>query len=166
MSNFMQNLLTQESVTTKQLLPNRFWLLLHNGSKIGTIQKHTDTQYVITSVDSTILTMTEDEVNQKFDLDTSAELPEIEPEKLLYDFPTKHVPYNGVYDVHKKMALYSKSENSDNMYAAGYFLVHFPKGWVRGFCPKLSTIEGNEYQGPFKTVTEQKQAFSLINRSK
>lgn len=162
----MQNLLTQESVTTKQLLPNRFWLLLHNGSKIGTIQKHTDTQYVITSVDSTILTMTEDEVNQKFDLDTSAELPVIEPEKILYDYPTKHIPHNGVYDVHKKMALYSKSENSDNMYAAGYFLVHFPKGWVRGFCPKLSTLEGNEYKGPFKTVTEQKQAFSLINRSK
>ena len=79
----MQNLLTQESVTTKQLLPNRFWLLLHNGSKIGTIQKHTDTQYVITSVDSTILTMTEDEVNQKFDLDTSAELPPAEPAKIL-----------------------------------------------------------------------------------
>ena len=162
----MQNLLTQETVTTKQLLPNRFWLLLHNGSKIGTIQKHTDTQYVVTCVDSTILTMTEDEVLQKFDLDTSAELPPVEPEKMLYEYPTKHIPYNGVYDVHKKMALYSKSVNSDNMYAAGYFLVHFPKGWVRGFCPKLSTLEGNEYEGPFKNVTEQKQAFSLVNRSK
>jgi hypothetical protein len=52
------------------------------------------------------------------------------------------------------------------MYAAGYFLVHFPKGWVRGFCPKLSTLEGNEFKGPFKTVTEQKQSFSLVNRAK
>jgi hypothetical protein len=110
--------------------------------------------------------MTEDEVLQKFDLDTSAELPPVEPEKILYEYPTKHTPHNGVYDVHKKMALYSKSANSDNMYAAGYFLVHFPKGWVRGFCPKLSTLEGNEYKGPFKSVTEQKQAFSLVNRSK
>ena len=166
MSNFMQTLLTQESVTTKQLLPKRFWLLLHNGSKIGTIQKHTDTQYVVTCVDSTILTMSEDEVNTKFVLDHSAEVDPQEPEKILYDYPTKHIPHNGVFDVHKKIALYSKSANSDNMYAAGYFLVHFPKGWVRGFCPKLSTLEGNEFKGPFKTVTEQKQSFSLVNRAK
>ena len=102
----------------------------------------------------------------RYKSDHSAEVEPQEPEKVLYEYPTKHIPHNGVFDVHKKIALYSKSANSDNMYAAGYFLVHFPKGWVRGFCPKLSTLEGNEFKGPFKTVTEQKQAFSLVNRSK
>ena len=51
------------------------------------------------------------------------------------------------------------------MYAAGYYLVHFPKGWVRGFCPKLSTLEGNEYKGPFKTVIEQRKVFSDVHKS-
>ena len=31
---------------------------------------------------------------------------------------------------------------------------------------KLFFFEGNEFKGPFKSVTEQKQAFSLVNRAK
>jgi hypothetical protein len=44
--------------------------------------------------------------------------------------------------------------------------VHFPKGWVKGFCPKLSTITQNQFQGPFKTVMEQRQAFSNVNKNR
>ena len=50
----MQNLSTQDSIKTKQLLPDRFWIIEHNGSRIGTIQRHDENNFVVTGIDSSI----------------------------------------------------------------------------------------------------------------
>tara|TARA_E500000318_G_scaffold13458_2_gene12655 strand:- start:134 stop:637 length:504 start_codon:yes stop_codon:yes gene_type:complete len=166
MLNFMQNLSTQDSVKTKQLLPDRFWIIEHNGSRIGTIQRHDQNQFIVTGTDSSIANLTLAEVEDKFDL--FEPINEVEPQssdKIVYGYPAKHTPYNAVFDVKHQLPLYSKSPNSDNMYAAGYYCVKFPKGWVKGFCPKLATIQGNEFRGPFKTVIEQRKVFSNVNKS-
>ena len=164
----MQNLSTQDSIKTKQLLPDRFWIIEHNGSRIGTIQRHDQNQFIVTGTDSSVASLTLDEIEDKFNLFESTEIVKHSPtiEKDVYGYPTKHTPYNAVFDVQHKLPLYSKSPNSDNMYAAGYYCVKFPKGWVKGFCPKLSTIAENEFQGPFKTVMEQRKVFSNVNKSR
>jgi len=167
----MQNLSTQDSIKTKQLLPDRFWIIEQNGVRIGTIQRHDENNFIVTGTDSSIAQLSKDEVDDQFSLfsfktpvennNTSSNI-----KKEIYGYPTKHEPYNAVLDVKHKIPLYAKSQNSNNMYAAGYYIVHFPKGWVKGFCPKLSTLSNNEFQGPFKTVMEQRQAFSNVNKSR
>ena len=164
----MQNLSTLESINTKQLLPDRFWIIEQNGIRIGTIQRHDINQFIITGTDSSVATLTLDEINDKFNLFENQIVPE-DNKKIDYEcygYPTKHVPFNSIFDVKQKLPLYSKSQNSNNMYAAGYYCVKFPKGWVKGFCPKLSTIAENEYRGPFKTVVEQRKVFSDVNKSR
>ena len=164
----MQNLSMQDSIKTKQLLPDRFWIIEHNGSRIGTIQRHDQNQFIVTGTDSSIANLTLEEVEDTFNLFNSQDLIETKDDvdKEVYGYPAKHTPYNAVFDVKHQLPLYSKSPNSDNMYAAGYYCVKFPKGWVKGFCPKLSTIAENEYQGPFKTVVEQRKVFSNVNKSR
>ena len=164
----MQNLSMQDSIKTKQLLPDRFWIIEHNGSRIGTIQRHDQNQFIVTGTDSSIANLTLEEVEDTFNLFDSQDLIETKDnvDKEVYGYPAKHTPYNAVFDVKHQLPLYSKSPNSDNMYAAGYYCVKFPKGWVKGFCPKLSTIAENEYQGPFKTVLEQRKVFSNVNKSR
>ena len=165
----MQNLSTLDSIKTKQLLPDRFWIIEHNGARIGTIQRHDIDQFIVTGTDSSVATLSLDEVEEHFGLFRSQNLLDTPDEKAVekecYGYPTKHNPYNSVYDVQHKLPLYSKSPNSSNMYAAGYYCVKFPKGWVKGFCPKLSTIAENEYRGPFKTVIEQRKVFSDVHKS-
>lgn len=164
----MQNLSTQDSIKTKQLLPDRFWIIEQNGTRIGTIQRQEDNLFVITGTDSTIAQLTKQEVDEQFEIFKNKELVEVKAtdiRKEIYGYPTKHIPFNAVLDVKHKIPLYSKSENSNNMYAAGYYLVHFPKGWVKGFCPKLVTLSNNEFKGPFKSVMEQRQAFSNVNKN-
>jgi len=164
----MQNLSMQDSIKTKQLLPDRFWIIEQNGVRIGTIQRHDENNFIVTGTDSSIAQMSRDEVDEQFsifqniDVVNASSQPDIKKE--VYEYPTKHTPYNAVLDVKHKIPLYSKSPNSNNMYAAGYYIVHFPKGWVKGFCPKLSTLANNEFQGPFKSVMEQRQAFSNVNK--
>lgn len=164
----MQNLSMQDSIKTKQLLRDRFWIIEHNGSRIGTIQRHDQNQFIVTGTDSSVTNCTLEEIENKFDLfDAHTESqPSQEIAQEVHGYPTKHIPYNAVFDVKHQLPLYSKSPNSDNMYAAGYYCVKFPKGWVKGFCPKLSTIADNEFQGPFKTVMEQRKVFSNVNKSR
>ena len=168
MLNFMQNLSMQDSIKTKQLLRDRFWIIEHNGSRIGTIQRHDQNQFIVTGTDSSVTNCTLEEIEDKFNLFDTTDVVEHKQDlvKEVYGYPTKHSPYNAVFDVHHKLPLYSKSPNSDNMYAAGYYCVKFPKGWVKGFCPKLSTIAENDFEGPFKTVMEQRKVFSNVNKSR
>ena len=171
MLNFMQNLLTQDSIKTKQLLPDRFWIIEQNGLRIGTIQRHDENNFIVTGTDSSIAHLTKEQIDEQFalfDFNAPIEIKDKDDtvKKQIYGYPTKHAPHNAVLDVKHKIPLYTKSVNSNNMYAAGYYIVHFPKGWVKGFCPKLSTITQNEFQGPFKTVMEQRQAFSNVNKNR
>lgn len=157
-----------DSIKTKQLLLDRFWIIEQNGVRIGTIQRQDEDTFIVTGTDSSIGKFTKQEIKDQFDIFDQKSL---EPKKTdvkleIHGYPTKHQPFNAVLDVKHKIPLYSKSASSNNMYAAGYYIVHFPKGWVKGFCPKLSTLSGNEFQGPFKTVMEQRQAFSNVNKNR
>ena len=67
-----------------------------------------------------------------------------------------------MYDVRKKLPLFTKSNASKSLYCAGYYVIKFNKGWVKSFCPKVITLERNEYKGPFKTEFEMKQVLSNV----
>ena len=86
-------------------------------------------------------------------------------DKEVHGFPSSVAPYNSMYDVKRKLPLFTKSEKSKSLYAAGYYIIRFEKGWVKSFCPKLITVERYEYKGPFKTSIEMKQELSLANVS-
>ena len=45
------------------------------------------------------------------------------------------------------------------------YLVKFNVNWLKSYCPKIITIERNEYLGPFKTEIEMKAALSNVNRA-
>ena len=63
----------------------------------------------------------------------------------------------------RRLPLFTKSEKSKSLYCAGYYIIHFDKGWVKSFCPKLITVERYETRGPFKTDIEMRQALSIAN---
>jgi hypothetical protein len=68
-----------------------------------------------------------------------------------------------MYDVKRKLPLFTKSSKSKSLYCAGYYTIKFEKGWVKSFCPKLITIERYEYRGPFKTELEMRTELSRVN---
>jgi hypothetical protein len=69
-----------------------------------------------------------------------------------------------MYDVKRKLPLFTKSKKSKSAYCAGYYIIRFDKGWVKSFCPKLITIERYEFKGPFKTEIEMRSELSRVNR--
>ena len=61
-----------------------------------------------------------------------------------------------MYDVQRKLPLFTKSNASKSLYCAGHYVIKFNKGWVKSFCPKAITIERNPFKGPFKSKIEMK----------
>ena len=82
----------------------------------------------------------------------------------VHGFPSMCKPYNPMYDVRRKLPLFTKSNQSKSLYCAGYYTIKFDKGWVRSFCPKLITVQRYEYKGPFTTEMELRQVLSNVNR--
>jgi len=64
------------------------------------------------------------------------------------------------------LPLFSKKLSSDVYYCAGHYCINFPKNWMPGYCPKLSTLEAYGYTGPYKTDVEMRAALTKHRKEK
>lgn len=150
------------TVKAKAILNGRFWIVEDKGKRIGTLSKNED-KYIFTNSDETKFFDSERQIKKSFGTDIQWESvinSEIEETDSVYGYPTSVTPYNIIFDVKKKLPLFTKSEKSKSLYCAGYYIIKFDKGWVKSFCPKLITIERYTAKGPFKTELEMKQELS------
>ena len=153
-------------IKTKTILKDKFWILEDEGVRVGTLSV-TDDKFMFSGPEGTKYFDSERALKKTFGKDVliSEVTPTVEvvADKEVYGYPTSTVPYNPLLDVQRKLPLFTKSEKSKSLYCAGYYIIHFDKGWVKSFCPKQITVERYETQGPFKTDIEMKQALSKAN---
>ena len=156
------------SIKAKPVLENKFWIIEDEGVRVGTLTKDDD-NFVLSSKGKVDFYKNEIQLKKKFGKNfltakiTAAEHAETNTD--VHGFPTRSTPYNSMYDISRRLPLFTKSEKSKSVYCAGYYLVKFNVNWLKSFCPKLITIERNEYLGPFKIEIEMKVALSNVNRT-
>ena len=157
------------TVKASTVLKNKFWIVEDNGEKIGTLS-YNDDRYMFSSRVETIFFDSKRQMKKKFGsdivwTDITPVAKSVPDEKyVVHGFPTSVSPYNTMYDVKRKLPLFTKSQKSKSSYCAGYYIIHFDKGWVKSFCPKLITIERYNFEGPFKTDMEMRSELSRANR--
>lgn len=155
------------TLRAKPVLKDRFWIVEENGEKIGTMSKNEDDKYMFSSRMETCFFDNTRQMKRKFGIDIEwGEATANIKNTTDYDvhgYPTSVTPYNSMYDVKRKLPLFTKSEKSKSLYCAGYYVIRFDKGWVKSFCPKLITIERYDSKGPFKTELEMRQQLSSVN---
>ena len=83
---------------------------------------------------------------------------------VIHGYATSTEPHNAMFDIRKKLPLFTKSSDSKSLYCAGYYCIKFDKGWVKSFCPKKITLERYPYNGPFKTELEMKQVLANVTK--
>lgn len=151
----------------KEILKNKFWIVeSEQGDRVGTLSVGEEHQYMYTSDDGTKFFKNIKQLKNKLGTEiswTSTESNIKSLDKDVNGFPTSCTPYNPMYDVKKKLPLFTKSVKSKSLYCAGYFIIKFDKGWVKSFCPKLITVERYTTKGPYKTEFEMKQELSRAN---
>ena len=151
----------------KQIIKDKFWIVEQEGKSIGTLAWD-DERYIFTDSTKIEFFNNKQQVEKKFGTGIlTFDISDFSKDQSDYSvngYTTKTQPYNTLYDVKKKLPLFTKSEKSKCVYCAGYYLIKFNVTWLRSFCPKLITIERNEYLGPFRTEFEMKQELKIANK--
>jgi len=159
------------TTNAKVLVPEKEWLIKSGDTKIGSISKVKKGYLVLNNgrampfktlaeVKSAVgIALFEDSIKKiKKDMPDTAGFS-------IYDYPCKTKPFEPLYNVQKKLPLYTKRPKSKSQHCAGHYIIKFSKGWVRSFCPKLITLERYPYGGPWKTEEESRIALSKANKS-
>ena len=151
-------------IKAKPILEGKFWLVEDEGKRVGTLTKEED-RYLLSSKGDITFFKNERQLKQKYGKNflTAKITNDDLSVKSVHGYPTKTHPYNSMFDITRKLPLFTKSEKSKSVYCAGYSVIEFEKGWVKSFCPKLITIERYNSKGPFKTEIEMRQELSRVN---
>jgi hypothetical protein len=142
-------------IIAKPVVKNKFWIVESGGEKIATIQAieeggfayvYDDHREVFPSIK--LLTKKH---NIKFvRADKGSRLEDYS----VYGYPCSGRPYNEIYDVPRRLPIYTKSSKSKSFFAAGHYAVKFGSSWMKYYCPKIITLNRYPHLGPFKTQDE------------
>jgi hypothetical protein len=162
----------QEKIMTelhaKPIIDNKFWIVEQDGEKIATLRKNEDNRFVMSNEEGIKIYETKKSLTDQYGKDFF--VAKIVKEAVtnlpneVHGYSTSTAPHNAMFDIRKKLPLFTKSEDSKSLYCAGYYVIRFDKGWVKSFCPKLITLQRYEFQGPFKTEIEMKQRLSDVSK--
>jgi len=152
----------------KPIIDNKFWIVEKDGTKFATLRKNEDNKFIMSNEKGVRIYDTRKSLTDQFGKDffivkIVKEADNANPLEV-HGYPTSTEPHNAMYDIQKKLPLFTKSGDSKSLYCAGYYVIKFDKGWVKSFCPKKITLERYEYQGPFKTELEMRQRLSNVSR--
>ena len=155
------------TLKAKPVLKGKFWIIENNEGRIGTMSWNDD-RYMFSNSNGTCFFDNKRQMKKQFGSDiiwsdVTDKIVKDNTELTVYGFPTSVIPFNTMYDVKRKLPLFTKSNNSKSSYCAGYYIIRFDKGWVKSFCPKLITVERYDTKGPFKSDLEMRTALSKAN---
>lgn len=153
------------SLLAKSIVRNKCWVVEDDGKKVGSI---------LTNPNGVVLISNRGRENF-LNLKTLSAMYDItiekpEPKKKVitenydvYGYPCEHNAKNILWDVPKRLPVFTKGRKSKSFFCAGYYIVKFNNGWVKSYCPKLITLNRYEYQGPFKTQEEMIENLKKAN---
>lgn len=153
-------------IKAKPILKDKFWIIEQNGSNVGTLSISEDT-YLYSCDTGTHMYSNTRQLNKALggNILWSESISDAEESiNIAYEYPTSTKPHNIIWDVKQKLPLFTKSQKSKSLYAAGYYIIKFEKGWVKSFCPKLITIQRYEFKGPFKDDLHMRLELSNANK--
>lgn len=155
-------------IHAKPIIDNKFWIVEKDGEKFATLRKNEDNRFILSNELGVKVYDTKESLTRQFGKDFFVakiikEAYESKPNEV-HGFSTSTSPFNSMFDIKRKLPLFTKSDDSKSLYCAGYYVIRFDKGWVKSFCPKLITLQRYEYKGPFKTELEMKQVLTNVSK--
>ena len=145
-------------------MPNKFWILENDqGIKQGTMSvQYEQVKVVLNNKEQTFDSV--DKACWDFSInlenDNAIQVETKQPDSV-QGYPTKCPAFNPIWDIKRKIPVFTKREKSHSLHAAGYYIINFDTGWVQSFCPKVSTLDQNEFKGPFKDKLEMREQLRI-----
>lgn len=77
------------------------------------------------------------------------------------EYPTTNKTYNNIFDIKRKLHLFTKTRKSKCLHAAGWFVIKQNNTPIVSFCPKYIFIQRYQYSGPYKSEAEAEKAINI-----
>lgn len=145
----------------KPIIKNQYWVVTDGNKKVGNVIADGSGYEVKLNGVLKHFSNTEDikkKANIKFEQiklnKTKVALP-------YPDLPTTAKTYNSMFDIKKKLHLFTKTKKSKCYHAAGYYVISHNNINQVVFCPKYIFIQRYPYKGPFKTEDEAKKQINI-----
>jgi hypothetical protein len=152
----------------KPIIENKFWIVEKDGNRFATLRKNEDDRFVLSNESGVKIYPSKESLTKQFGKDffiaKIVKESRDSEENEVHGFPTSVKPHNAMFDIQRKLPLFTKSGDSKSLYCSGYYVIRFDKGWVKSFCPKLITLQRYEYKGPFKTELEMRQVLANVSK--
>jgi len=155
-------------IYAKPIIDNKFWIVEQDGEKVATLRKDDENRFVMSNELGMKIYKNKKDITNQFGKDFFVarivkESNDNQPNEV-HGFSTSCSPHNSMYDIKRKLPLFTKSSDSKSLYCAGFYVIKFDKGWVKSFCPKLITLQRYPFKGPFKTEIEMKQVLTNVSK--
>lgn len=136
-------------ILAKPVIANQYWILKQDDKKIGEVEAD-DRGYKVRINDRVsrfkTIPMMRRQANITF---TPPEKTTKPPRDRVHGFETHCRVHNPMWDIKKKLPLFTKSSKSKSWFAAGWYAVQQHRSWTVCFNPKLIILERYRFQGPF-----------------
>lgn len=140
----------------KPVIKDKFWIVTDGKDKVGNVIAQPEGYNLILNGNVEHFKNTA-AIKKQFHIDfTNIKIDKQKTPLPFQQFPTPKRIYNSMFDLKRKLHLFTKSSTSKCYYAAGWY--NFPEDDELGiqFCPKYIFIQRYKYTGPYKTKEEIK----------
>lgn len=142
------------TLIAKPILKDQLWVIVDGQRKVGNVEqtkngyslKLGDNYHYFDSTKS-IQKMTAIEFERPSALRTKTTIP-------FAQWPTQGKTYNNMFDVKRKIHIYTKTKKSRCFFAAGWYSMKLNDARQIVFCPKYILIQRYEYDGPYMSKEE------------
>lgn len=154
-------------LTAKPVVTNKFWIVEKDGAKIATIQMAPDCVVLVHPDNQrekfASVNLLKDKYNIEFT--KSKRQPKLVVSTFSVNgYPCEYNPCNSLFDVAKKLPLFTKTAKSKCYFCAGYYAIKFNQNYVMAYCPKLITLNRYQFKGPFMSKGETKDQMKLLHK--
>jgi len=153
------------SLLAKAIVKNKCWVVEEdNGKKIGTIlatPKGVVYQHNKKREQFASLKLLSDRYN--IIVERTPPKKTVTEAHDIYGFPCDYTAHNILWDVPKKLPVFTKGRKSKSFFCAGYYILRFNNGWVKSYCPKLITLNRYSYAGPYQSLEEMQENLRIAN---
>ena len=146
------------NLVAKTIVKNKFWIVEKDGQKVATIQTNPEGVTLVQNekrenfVSIKLLTA-------KYSILFTKEPKKVKVPAVSFEvngYPCNHKPLNALFNVTKKLPVFTKTAKSKSFFCAGHYLIKYNTGFLYAYCPKLITLNRYEFVGPFFTKNETK----------
>ena len=145
------------TLIAKPIIKDQYWVVTDGAKKVGNVEAN-QAGYSVTINGKLSQFSSTSDIRKKVKIAFEPLKSNKAKAQMPYpQYPTTPKTYNSVFDIKRKLHLYTKTRKSKCFYAAGWFAIDQNGTKQQIFCPKYIFIQRYRYTGPFKTESEAQE---------